>query len=277
MLRDLTPGLNKTQRLDLESVDPSAVGSVEVGKVISGGTISTLGRAPHGTLVTLRFPVGTLVKSNSTIGLVADYFQVATSNTLTLRSTGFAWVEVARATTNLVDSIGAIEVVNDAAEKTVYSVSVPGNFLGPSGIFEGTIHADYLNNTGVSQTYTIRIKFGGTTIFQDTTGSIVANASRRPWRLDVTLVNRGVTNSQFGGALRFLGSAGGSTIGAGDYGTAGIIGSITQGIDPAIDTTVDQVFAVTFQHTNASANLSWRKLASASESPGHGPPPPPEA
>ena len=41
---------------------------------------------------------------------------------------------------------------------------VPANTLGLTGSVRVTLVADYLNNTGVNQTCTFRIKFGGTVL-----------------------------------------------------------------------------------------------------------------
>jgi hypothetical protein len=56
---------------------------------------------------------------------------------------------------------------NSAAEQTIYSFSVPGGTLGTLGMLRLTIDNVFLNNTGAQRTFTLRVKYGATTLFQE--------------------------------------------------------------------------------------------------------------
>ena len=56
------------------------------------------------------------------------------------------------------------DVVSSAAETSVYSYSVPVGTIGTNKILRLTVTGSYLNNSGSPDTFTPRVKFGGTTI-----------------------------------------------------------------------------------------------------------------
>lgn len=162
---------------------------------------------------------------------------------------------------------GLADVSDTVDETTVYTTSVPANTLGTTGLLRLTIGGDYLANFG-TPTLRVRVKFGGAAIYDDTTAAFSTSATRRPWHAIIHLANRNATNVQtmFGqfwmnavgtGAVQGLGPIDGTPT------VLGIIGS--DPIDIATDTTQDQLFAVTVQHSVANANVSFRRKYAALE------------
>lgn len=154
------------------------------------------------------------------------------------------------------------DVVNTLTETSFYSFSVPANVLDTQKMLRLTIYGDYLNNSGAGRTLTVRVKFGGTTYYNDVSGTLAASASRHPFRWEILVGNRNATNVQSIGGYLSMGVAGGATTGIGDMGT---FATNTTGLetpfynDGAIDTTVAQTLEVTVKHSTNHASLSIRR------------------
>lgn len=167
--------------------------------------------------------------------------------------------------TGVIDRATAdLDIVNTTVETTLYSFAVPANALGTNGLLRFTVFGDYLNNSGAGETMTLRIKFGGTTLYQDVTGSIAAATARRPFRIVGEIGNKGATNVQFLVAHWELGAAGSATTGIGDIGAGGATGEIGQHVvasagDAAIDTTLAATLDITIAHSVASLSISMRR------------------
>jgi hypothetical protein len=175
----------------------------------------------------------------------------------------------------------ANNIVNTSAETTMYSFSVPGNTLGTTQAITFTCFGDYLNNTGITPTFTLRIKYGATTLYQDDTGVIRSDPNRRPFYMNMTLANQNATNSQVLGGCFQLQETDGATTGIGDLGSANASslnwgafnwGAGTWGATSALftantpvystsaeDSTSAKTFAVTIQHSTADPSLSFRR------------------
>lgn len=159
----------------------------------------------------------------------------------------------------------ALDINTTVTETDVYSYSVAGNAMGTDKGLRLTLFGDYLHNNGAGDTVTWRVKFGGTTIFQDTENfNAEANANRQPWRLDLNLVNAGATNSQFLNVLytRDKASQAAPTTGIGNATfNAYIAGGnlFANSTAAAIDTTTSQTLAISAQWSASSANNSLRR------------------
>jgi hypothetical protein len=147
--------------------------------------------------------------------------------------------------TNLID--------NSNVETVLMTALVRGNSLGLNGKVRARFSSSYLNNSGAGQAGTLRVKFGGVTLFADASAAIAASAAQRMFDVDVELGNVGVANAQLVNGIWTLGS-GTPTTGIGAIGTQALVTASFGGVG-AIDTTADQTFEVTWQFTNANANL----------------------
>ncbi len=151
------------------------------------------------------------------------------------------------------------EVVNTTTETAVYSYSVPGGTLGANGHLRLTMIGDYLNNSGGSQTLTIRVKYGATTLFAIWNEAIASNASRKPNHLVVDLIAANATNAQRAFA-RYAQRQAAS-------GTDGSNSSLRESgnTSVAVDSTTAQTLQVTVQHSAANANLSYKTMTAILE------------
>lgn len=149
------------------------------------------------------------------------------------------------------------EIVNTVTETTTYSFSVPANTLGTNKALRVTIQGDYLNNSGAVRTYRLRIKYGATTLLDDTAGNITASASRRPYTLEFILSAVNSTSAQQMNGIHSLSN---STATTGEGGIGGVF-DVASGVfsgTSAEDSTGALTLDVTIEHSLAAATISWR-------------------
>src|SRR5206468_2959999 len=72
---------------------------------------------------------------------------------------------------------GATNVTLSATEQTIYSYSLAGGSLSTDRTSHVTLYGTLLNNSGANRTYTIKINYGGTTMFGDVTPNVAAAAT----------------------------------------------------------------------------------------------------
>jgi hypothetical protein len=153
----------------------------------------------------------------------------------------------------------AVDLVNSAAETSVYSFAIPGNTIGINQAVRLTLLGDFLNNTGGNQTFLIKVKFGGTTVLTTpNTLTLTTSANRPTSNLSVLIQNLGATNSQLANGSFMSGPGGNGVMGnplvdVGEF----------QGL--AIDTTVNQTLQVTVTLGAANAALEYRLFGAVLE------------
>lgn len=155
----------------------------------------------------------------------------------------------------------ALELVNSTADTVMISETINGGTLGTNGGVRVVFVGDYLNNSGVGDTFTLTVRFGASDFFKDTTISIPSSASKRKVWIEFILSNKNATNSNELNGYIHIGNAGGATTGLGDLSATGLLsttfGSVADGL--AIDTTVNQTLELKIQHTTAHANISFKR------------------
>ena len=159
-----------------------------------------------------------------------------------------------------------LDVVNTLAETDFLSYTVPANTLGTTHGLRVRITADYLNNSAATRTLTIKIKYGSTTLWEDTTKALGTTASRYPLFIEFVLFPKNATNSQGVAGLIMLGTAAGATTGIGDVATDEISAlAPIVGANASEDSTTALDLKVTVTHSTNNSNLSVRKLYSIIE------------
>lgn len=142
-----------------------------------------------------------------------------------------------------------------AAETTLWSFTVPGGALGANGMLAVRLSGSFVT-TALAASYTMRIKFGATTIYADNSPSIVLSATPRGWLYDLRLFNRNSTGTQGGGGSVLIGGGGTATTGTGSFGNQIAGGGPILFGACAENTANDLVFAITVQHSGASAGIT---------------------
>ena len=156
-------------------------------------------------------------------------------------------------------NVAVNEIVNTATETELYNYTIPAGLLSTNKGVRVTIDGDYLNNSGSSETFTVRVKFGSTTMYADATGNLGSGATRYPTKMVLELFNLDATNDQHVGMALLVGTNGSPTTGVGvlTNGLVGSAGGVVSGV-AAEDTTGALDLVVTIQHATAAATISFR-------------------
>lgn len=144
-------------------------------------------------------------------------------------------------------------VANTGTETAVYSFTVPANTLSTNKQIRLTLVGDYLNNTGGADIFTMRVKFGATTLLTYAL-NMAQDATRRVLGFQAMLSAENATNAQSVGGIAWnggVGSTGGTMVTLG--------GNFFAGSNTAAeDSTLAKALAVTFQNATADALISSR-------------------
>lgn len=158
--------------------------------------------------------------------------------------------------------VTTVDVASTATETDLYSKSIAANDMQTDRMLRLTLVGDLLRNNGEDPV--IRVKFGGTTLLDDTLGIGANSATRYPLWIEVLLAELNGTASQFC-TMRILipGSPSGATTGVGDL--AGLSttkgGVLASNGTHSVSTTTAQTFSVTADWAAASASSSIRRRA----------------
>jgi hypothetical protein len=88
----------------------------------------------------------------------------------------------------VIDRDMAVNEIDDTiSETTLYSFSVPANTLGIDKALRVTIRGTYLNNSGSNRTIRFKVKYGATTLYDDTSENLASRANRRGFAIDFIL------------------------------------------------------------------------------------------
>lgn len=157
------------------------------------------------------------------------------------------------------------EVVNTTTETTFYSYTVPGGALGTDKRLRVDLILDFLNNTGSGQTFTLKVVFGATTMFVDTTGTLATNTARRPIRLSVWLSADGSASAQILNGVLTVGATSAAT-GIGGLSSASTpLQGGTLGGTAAESSASDLALELKVTLSSASSNLSLRMRSAVAE------------
>lgn len=147
------------------------------------------------------------------------------------------------------------DIVNLATEQTVFTQSIPGNTIGIHGALLIFLEGDYLNSSGSSKTLTVKVTFGGTTVWGSISGTFTTGANHVPIMLHGLLANEGAANVQrFAGRIAAGAASSGSVAGLGTWASTSDQFAGTIGGSAAVDTTAAQTLAITVTHSAASAS-----------------------
>lgn len=168
-----------------------------------------------------------------------------------------------------------VDVASTLAETSIYSKSVTGGDMSTNRMLRLTCFGDYLHNNVAGDSIRLKVKFGGTTFFDDTDNlNAAAITTRQPWVWDVLVANLGATNSQMITTKLSVSGSTALTAGIGsleDIFRSGATGGGFQGgvggisTLATIDTTAASTLDVTVQWSASSANNSWRMRYSVLE------------
>lgn len=136
---------------------------------------------------------------------------------------------------------------NTASETTMYTYSVPANMGAKLGeVLDLEMIVTVQNGSGADRTYTVRVKFGGTTHITEALPPAPSAGAARPCVLRVRIQNTGAS-SQWLTATISLGLSGN------DWTAAPLLPPASAMAGIAIDQTAAQTLEVSFQSDAATA------------------------
>jgi len=149
-----------------------------------------------------------------------------------------------------------VDVASTAAETSLYSTLITGGSLGTNGSIEMWLLADHMFNNSTSDTVTIRVKWGGSTVFTGVGNTNSTSANRDGAGVHLWIGNRSSVSSQL---MVCHIAAGTPTGGATGTPLRGILGVGGLPATAAVDTSADQTLQVTAQWSASAAGNSFRK------------------
>lgn len=154
---------------------------------------------------------------------------------------------------------------DDTNEDTILTRTIKANSIAAKGIIKRRFKIHTSNTTqATNYTATIRIKWGGSTVFTGTTLSLSANTQRHAIGIyEVTITNVGATNAQ---ELTMEESVSLNATAAGA--AAGVAATDLNFYTTAsVDTTADAAFAITVQKSNNNAAFDVELLGDWEDGP----------
>lgn len=157
----------------------------------------------------------------------------------------------------------ALTISNNAAEATLYSFILPAGTLVNDRRLRLRLLCQMLNNTGVAHSPILRVKLGGTTLYDDDMnfgiGGIPSIATGRGVSTEFELAALSSANSQMLWGEAWVTNAGGPTTGWGAIDGTLRIAQFTSAGPTTVNMDLPQLLEVTIQLGAASANLTWTR------------------
>lgn len=160
--------------------------------------------------------------------------------------------------TTLFRNTSVVDIVNNSAETNIFSTSIAAGTIGLNGVLRILVTGSYLNNSGSDDQYDLRLKLGGTTIWQDSSGSQSSSSTRRPIYLELFIKNVNNEAIQRVGGTFLNGNAVLADVGISDISDDELRGVAPIQSSATINTAATQTLALTVDHADASSQISFR-------------------
>ena len=149
---------------------------------------------------------------------------------------------------------------NTSAEETVMTYTVPANTMGTDGIIRATLVGLFTNGTAGGRNFTLKIKFGGVTLYNDDTGNLSASDVSAV-KIELLLSSNNSTSSQrLNAVVNYHEGSTAPTTGSTGIDSEGNEHAVAiRGIASSADTTSNQDLVITIQMSIASASLTFTK------------------
>jgi len=174
-----------------------------------------------------------------------------------MREHGPICIHKETATKTQANSLSTVSIFNTAPV-------IPSGLFLAGRVLRVRAFGNFLHNSTTAVTYTLRILYGGTVIFNDVSISFgtTADADRCAWRLEFDITAQANNNQRMGGSFWYSAilpvapTTGIGDIGTDENGGAGPIGSATGGI--AVDSdAADRTLDIDFDMSAANASIEW--------------------
>jgi hypothetical protein len=148
-----------------------------------------------------------------------------------------------------------VNISNTTTETTIVSALIPANIINTDGgVIDFTVNSDYLNNTGGNQGFTLRYKINGTTVYEDSIGTVATSANRRQIGIDGKIVRDSATGCYID-TFVMVGPSLLAAIGFGDLSAVSVRSNPVYSTRPATwNWSVANTFEITIQLSSTSTN-----------------------
>lgn len=233
------------------NVDPAAIDHGDLDQLTIGN--------PH-----TQYMLGTILTANGDIltrvaGSPAALAVGSNGDVLQVVSGAPAWAAPASSYA-LLDSQPAELLINTTASLTdLYSFTIPANTLASGDRLHLHLDTDWFNNSGASRSIRLLVALGGTTIYDYTTGTITASATRRPFWMDYFLAIRNANPNVRLTSNILMTAANAPTTGIGTLeNTFTVIGAPTGDANVTLSNNLTLQVAIQFAVSNANLEVRRR-------------------
>lgn len=279
-------GINLVDLGGTLTVAKGGTGATTLTGILKGNGTSavTVVTAPSGTIVGTTDTQTLTTKTINTTDNTLNATSIATGDIL--KSNGTKFVRLARGTAGQVLKVNTggtdvewgtetggssgntstiykntttVAVANTSTETNLLNQNITANAMGINGLLHIVCSGWYLNDSGGSETFTMRFKFGGTTLWEDDSVSFSDNTIRRPVHMEFWLKNMNSASSQKLTGTYMIGNASDSPFGFSDLGVVTTFphGTINGIINSAINTTSTQALVISIDHSGADPLTSF--------------------
>lgn len=150
-------------------------------------------------------------------------------------------------------------LVSSTTETDILAYTVAAGTLGTDKAIRVMIKADYQNNSGSNRTFTLKLKYGATTMYSSATPSFATSADRYVCRFEFILFAKNSATAQgLHGSVK-IGDDSTATIGLGNLNGNATSSQDIQGVDAAENSAVGKTLSVTIQHSASASTISFRR------------------
>lgn len=139
------------------------------------------------------------------------------------------------------------------AQQTYVSLTIPSGLFSAGRILRVTARGNMLLGNGTPNV-TMRISYGGSTMFQDVTANATADTDRLAWTLEFDIVAQAINDQSLNGTMTFspVGAKTAPNTGFGDIGVTGLSG-VFSGASAVDSDAADRIVLVQFTMSVANA------------------------
>ena len=161
-------------------------------------------------------------------------------------------------TSTIFKNTTTVSVANTSTETNLLNQSINAGVMGTNGILHVVISGWYLNDGGGPETFTMRLKFGGVTLWEDTSITFSDHTMRRPIHMEFWVKNNNSASAQRTTGTYIIGNPADSPVGFSDFGAVATnpIGVIN-GANTTVATGTAQPLVITITHSDIDPNLSF--------------------
>jgi len=147
-----------------------------------------------------------------------------------------------------------------SAEVTYGTVTLPSGLFLAGRILRVRMGGDFLINSG-TPTFTLKIVYGGTTMFGDVSLNGSASAVRGSWHLDFNLIAQGNSDQALVGFITLAGTVTAGRVAGSVAGFGNIVGSLAVGTRP-ITTPFNGAAAIDSDAGDRTLDVTWQMSVS---------------